>query len=360
MQKDLTWPAPSAPTPSTARAARTARGSPTTGPGDAPPSSPAARGVDRRRPRRASRDELAAGPATSRSEDEPSPRGGRGPAPTGSPGRCSSAPPGLRGAHRRPGPNRMNRAVVIRAAAGPGRLPRRCRRATPRARRLHRHEPGPRAESSSATTPGTTPHAFARDTAAVLTAAGRRRALLLPVGAAHAGARLRGAPPRRRRRRHGHREPQPAGGQRLQGLPRRARRHRLGPGRADRAALRRRDRGEDRRGARPSASGAARRGRAGRVLGPEVLDAYLAPSARLADDEPRPRDLRIVAHAAARRRRRCRRARAARRPASPTCSSSPEQAEPDPAFPTVAFPNPEEPGRSTWRSPRAGRSARTS
>ena len=142
-------------------------------------------------------------------------------------GRLEFGTAGLRGALGA-GPNRMNRAVVIRAAAG---LAAYLQRA---------HAPaagvviGYDARHNS--------DVFARDTAAVVVAAGRHRAGAAPP-AAHAGARVRDPAPRRRRRRDGHRQPQPAAGQRLQGLPRRRQ--------PDRAAGRRRDR---RRASPPSSA----------------------------------------------------------------------------------------------------------
>ena len=125
------------------------------------------------------------------------------------------------------GPMRMNRAVVIRAAAG-----------------LAAYLQGRRATTGGLVVIGYDARHksadFARDTAAVMTGAGpaRRRA---PAPAAHPRPGLRHTAPGRRRRRGGHRQPQPAPRQRLQGLPGR----RL----ADRAARRRGDRRRDRRGA---------------------------------------------------------------------------------------------------------------
>ena len=109
---------------------------------------------------------------------------------------------GLRGALGA-GPNRMNRVVVTRAAAGLAALP---ARSAPAGRR-----------SWSATTPGTTRTRFAEDTAEVLAGAGLTRDAAA-AAAADARARVRGPRPRRARRRDGHRQPQPAARQRLQGL----------------------------------------------------------------------------------------------------------------------------------------------
>jgi phosphomannomutase len=78
-----------------------------------------------------------------------------------------------------------------------------------------------------------------------------------------------------------------------------------------------------------------------RQLGPEVLDAYLAAAA--ATVAPGPRDLRVV-HTAMHGVgwEPCRRLFVAAGFAEPT--PVPEQMEPDGTFPTVTFPNPEEPG----------------
>jgi phosphomannomutase len=78
-----------------------------------------------------------------------------------------------------------------------------------------------------------------------------------------------------------------------------------------------------------------------RHLGGEVLDAYLAAAA--ATVAPGPRDLRVV-HTAMHGVgwEPCRRLFVAAGFAEPT--PVPEQAEPDGTFPTVTFPNPEEPG----------------
>ena len=101
----------------------------------------------------------------------------------------------------------------------------------------------------------------------------------------------------------------------------------------------------DRRGDRGGRADRAMSARptAGTVLGDEVARRYLDRVARLAHPDG-PRDLRTVVHPAARRRRRRRCAGAARRRASPRRTSSRSRSEPDPEFPTVAFPNPEEPG----------------
>ena len=140
-------------------------------------------------------------------------RGRRGAtSPTGSPGCSSSAPPGC-AARLGAGPNRMNRAVVIRAAAG--------------LTAYLQERDGPSRSSSSATTRAQLRRLRARHRPPSWSAPGGRRCVL-PHPLPDPGARLRDPPPRRRRRRHGHRQPQPAAGQRLQGLPRR--RH------ADRAA----------------------------------------------------------------------------------------------------------------------------
>ena len=128
----------------------------------------------------------------------------------------------------------------------------------------------------------------------------------------------------------------PARRQRLQGVPRR-RRRRL----ADRAARGRRDPGRDRAG----------RGR---------IDRRAAALHRLRDGARGASSTRTCARTAAlatrpasrcgSSTRRCTasagrpRARCSPRPASPRRSRSPRSSEPDPDFPTVAFPNPEEPG----------------
>ena len=123
------------------------------------------------------------------------------------------------------GPNRMNRAVVIRAASGLSLLHDRAAGRT-------------RARSWSATTPAT-----ARTTSPPTPSPWPSRRGTGPAVAlrpAHARARLRGARAGRRRRRHGHRLAQPRVGQRLQGVPGRVD-HARGRGRADRAAARCRD-----------------------------------------------------------------------------------------------------------------------
>ncbi len=131
--------------------------------------------------------------------------GRRRSSPPASPAPSSSAPPAC-AASSAPGPTRMNRVVVIRAAAGlaaylqgtgQDRRPRRHRlRRPPQVRRLrprHRRRDDRRGP-----------------------ARGRP-----PPPAAHARPGVRHPAPRRGRRRGGHRQPQPAARQRLQGLPRR-------------------------------------------------------------------------------------------------------------------------------------------
>ena len=136
------------------------------------------------------------------------------------------------------------------------------------------------------------------------------------------------------RGRDGDRQPQPAAGQRLQGLPGR----RL----ADRAARRRaRSPPRSRRSARWPACRSPRDG--WEVLGEDVLDAYLARAA-VGGRRPAPRGAVRGLHPDARRRPATRCWPPSRGPGSPRPSPVPEQAEPDPDFPTVAFPNPEEPG----------------
>ena len=186
---------------------------------------------------------------------------------------------GLRGALGA-GPNRMNRTVVIRAAAGLDGLP---QGRGPRRRRAH-VVIGYDARYNS--------DVFARDTAAVVVAARLAGRCCCPA-AADAGARLRHPPPRRRRRRHGHREPQPAAGQRLQGLPRR----------------RQPDRAARRRARSPPHIGRVERGRRRAARRGRLGDARRRPAARTTStqsstvvDPSSPRDLRDRPHEPARRR----------------------------------------------------------
>jgi phosphomannomutase len=79
-----------------------------------------------------------------------------------------------------------------------------------------------------------------------------------------------------------------------------------------------------------------------RVLGDDVLDAYLARTAAVVDKHS-PRDVSVVytpLHGVGRDTL----VAAFTRAGFPAPAVVPEQAEPDPDFPTVAFPNPEEPG----------------
>ena len=178
---------------------------------------------------------------------------------------------GLRGALGA-GPNRMNRAVVIRAAAGLTAYLQ--ERSGPAARGRHRVR---RAAQLRRLRPR---HRGRR---------GRRRRAarcVLPQPAADAGARLRDPAPRRRRRRHGHGEPQPAAGQRLQGLPRR----------------RQPDRAAGRRAASPPHI-AARRARSPtcrcaddgwETLGDERARATTSTPSPRSSTRTRPRDLSVV------------------------------------------------------------------
>ena len=212
---------------------------------------------------------------------------------------------------------RMNRVTVARAAAGLARLPAGARPTSPSV------VVGYDARTTPTSSRATPPRSWQ--------AAGVR-ALLLPDAPAHARARLRDPAPRRRGRRHGHRLAQPAARQRLQGLPRRHE--------PDRAAGRRRDRRRDRRGR--TGRRAAPRRRATTVLGHEVAEAYVDAVVALSADGPRdsswptPRCTASGATPLVEAVARAGFPRAARRGAS--------RREPDPDFPTVAFPNPEEPG----------------
>lgn len=239
---------------------------------------------------------------------------------------------GLRGAIAG-GPNRMNRAVVIRAAAG---LAGYLRAQLPDARPAPRVVIGYDARHRSAD--------FARDTAAVMTAAGIE-ALLLPSPlptpvlafavrhlGADAGVMVTAS----------HNPPQDngykvylggrvaaGGGQGSQIVP---------PADAEIAA----------EIARVASVASVPRADSGwTVLGPEVLDAYVAAVLTLADpsEEARTRasDLKVVltplhgvggavAH------------RVLAAAGFSDVTLVPEQADPDPDFPTVAFPNPEEAG----------------
>ena len=150
---------------------------------------------------------------------------------------------GLRGALGA-GPNRMNRVVVVRAAAGLAAY-----------LRAHGGEGGTVVIGYDARHRS---DVFAEDTAAVMT--GRRPAGgAAPPAAADAGAGLRDPGARLRRRGDGDRVAQPAAGQRLQGLPRRRQPDRAAGGRGDLRGHRRGRRAR-RRAARRRLGAARRRG----------------------------------------------------------------------------------------------------
>ena len=182
----------------------------------------------------------------------------------------------------------------------------------------------------------------------------------LPRPGADAPRLLRRAPSRCAARGGGHGQPQPARRQRLQGLP--------GERRPDRPARRHRDRRPHRRRApgrrdisRPSPAEAAAAGlrrlvdATDRAVEEDYLTGWRAGALHAGGDDtpadrlhraarrgapprgPRPRPLRL-------RRGGCR---------------SPSQCDPDGAFPTVRFPNPEEPGPWTVCSPSPRRRQRS-
>ena len=264
--------------------------------------------------------------------------------PTASPARLAFGTAGLRG-ELGAGSNRMNRVLVAQAAAGLAAFVR--ERAADR---------GPRADRGDR---------LRRPPQLRRVRAGLRRDLRgcraardpAPAAAADARARVRRAPPRRGRRRHGDREPQPAERQRLQGLPRRRRRRR-----ADRLARRRRDRGAHpadrgrrRRRAPCPARSATRRRPSRSSRRTSTATAAVAPAPDGAEG------MHLGLHRDARRRVGDALAHPRGRPATPRPRRSTAQLDPDGAFPTVAFPNPEEPGamdlafetaRSVERRPR--------
>ncbi len=232
---------------------------------------------------------------------------------------------GLRGALGG-GPNRMNRAVVIRTAAGLIRYLKDALGPDARPRVVIGYDARHQSD------------AFARDTAAVVTAAGGE-ALLLPrrlptpvlafaVRHLHADAGVMVTA--------SHNPPQDNGykvylggrvvvdsGQGAQIVP---------PYDGEIAA---------RIAAVPSVTSVPRVDGGWTVLGEDVVDAYLAAVGALA--LPGPRDLRIVLtplHGVGGELVE----RVLRGAGFTDLHVVPEQAEPDPLFPTVAFPNPEEPG----------------
>ena len=224
---------------------------------------------------------------------------------------------GLRGALGA-GPNRMNRAVVLRAAAG---LTAYLQERTARPLVVVGYD----ARHNS--------DVFARDTAAVVVAAGGTRAAA-PPPAAHPGARVRHPSPGSRRGRDGDGQPQPAAGQRLQGLPRRRQPDRAAGGHRHRGPHRPRSTGSPTSPAPPTA------GRCWASDGGRGL-----PRGRHRGGRPaRPARPDDGPHLAARRRQRGRAARLRRRRVRHPGRGRPASRSRTPTFPTVAFPNPEEPG----------------
>ncbi|WGL51700.1 phospho-sugar mutase [Nocardioides sp. BP30] len=221
---------------------------------------------------------------------------------------------GLRGALGA-GPNRMNRVVVIRAAAGLA---------------AYLKETGARGPVVIGYDARTNSDVFARDTAEVMTGAGLEALLLpgplpTPVLAfairdqgASAGVMVTAS----------HNPPRDNGykvylGDGSQIVP---------PADAEIAA-------------RIDAVGALAdvpRGAGGRVLGDDLVDRYLTRVAALVGAGG-PREVSVV-HTALHGVGSDIMLRALRLAGFPEATSVAEQAEPDPAFPTVAFPNPEEPG----------------
>ncbi|WP_116947159.1 phospho-sugar mutase [Jiangella endophytica] len=230
---------------------------------------------------------------------------------------------GLRGAIGA-GPNRMNRAVVIRAAAGLAAYLRDTR--TPVGGSRHRVVIGYDARYRS--------YDFATDTAAVLTAAGIEalvmpRLLPTPVLAfsvrhlsADAGVMVTAS----------HNPPQdngykvylggPDGGSQI-----------VSPADAEIAA---------RIDAVTSVASVARAESGWAEIGEDVVTAYLASAAGVAE-RGGPRDVRIV-HTSLHGVGGVTAGEALIRAGFTDLHTVAEQAEPDPDFPTVAFPNPEEPG----------------
>ena len=224
---------------------------------------------------------------------------------------------GLRGALGA-GPNRMNRVVVAARRGRPGGVPPRAGGAAgqPGRHRLRRPLQLRRLRPR---------HRRGDERRRVLAAAA-------PAAAADAAARVRDPRARLRGGRDGDRQPQPAAGQRLQGLPRRRQ--------PDRAAGRQRHR---RRRSPPWArSPTSRAATRGTVLGDD--DRRPLPRHRRPSSPPTapatcaPSTPRCTASAAPR----C--CRCSRPPASTRPRSSSSRRSPTPPFPTVAFPNPEEPG----------------
>ena len=281
------------------------------------------------------------------------------PTPTRAPGPSSTR---LRRRRRRPGDDggagRPRRPVRRDAAVRHRRAARRARRRAepdepggrhPRRRRAGRATcstpgaPAGRRGGGRASTPGTAPTIFARDTVAVMTG-GRLPGAAASPAAAHPGARVRRA--RTWARDAGvmvtasHNPPQDNGYKVYLG----GRADRAPARRADRAARGRRDRRRDRARSAAVRRGAARPRHGWTTLGDDVLDAYLDARRRPCSRPDGPRDLRscytplhgVGGDGAARGRWR------AAGFAAPYVVA--EQAEPDPDFPTVAFPNPEEPG----------------